>query len=259
MPHKPTVLIVDDDSDMRVYCAKALESEGYRTIVSSNAAAALDALGRHPVKLLITDFQLGPPTPRLAGHSRSQPVLTGVGLMKKALAGYPDLRVVLMSAYGDQLLNTPGMDPKKQPLLRKPFHAESLRLVVNDTLYAQATPSVQQDALPEAVLVPRAHPRFQVNHAVVFTGRVEGQGVVSNLSLGGCHIQSSRLVRPDTYLTVLLTLPDTVQPLKINVAVVRWTRPGVFGLEFRYVERAVHDRLARYLSMLSQSTLARHG
>ena len=254
MHHKPTVLIVDDDSDMRIYCAKALESEGYRTIVASSAAAALDALGRHPVKLLITDFQLGPPTPRLAGHSRSQPVLTGVGLMKKALAGYPDLRVVLMSAYGDQLLNTPGMDPKKQPLLRKPFHAESLRLVVHDTLHAQATPSVQQDAL----LVPRAHPRFQVNHAVVFTGRVNGQGVVSNLSLGGCHIQSSRLVRPDTYLTVLLTLPDIVPPLKVNVAVVRWTRPGVFGLEFRYVEPAVHDRLARYLSMLSQFTHTRH-
>ncbi|HKN86577.1 MAG TPA: PilZ domain-containing protein [Nitrospiraceae bacterium] len=258
MRHKPTVLIVDDDSDMRVYCAKALESEGYRTIVSSNAAAALDALGRQPINLLITDFLLGPPVPRLAGHPRSRPVLTGVGLMQKALAGYPDLRVVLMSAYGDQLLHTPGMDPKKQPMLRKPFHAESLRLVVHEALHVQATPAAQQDALPEAVLVPRAHPRFQVNHAVIFTGRVEGQGVVSNLSLGGCHIQSSHLVRPDTYLTVLLTLPDIVQPLKINVAVVRWTRPGVFGLEFRYVEQSVRERLARYLSMLSQCTHANH-
>ena len=253
MLHKPTVLIVDDDSDMRLYCAKALEGEGYRTIVSSNATAALDALGRQPVRLLITDFQLGPPAPRLAGHPRSRPVLTGVGLMQKALAVYPDLRVVLMSAYGDRLVNTPGIDPTKQPLLRKPFHAESLRLIVHDVLHAPAMPPAQQDVFPSAALVPRAHPRFQVNHAVVFTGRVEGQGVVSNLSLGGCHIQSSCLVRPDTYLTVLLMLPDLVQPLKINAAVVRWIRLGTFGLEFRYVEQPIRERLARYLSMLNQS------
>jgi CheY-like chemotaxis protein len=251
MRHEPTVLIVDDDSDMRLYCAKALESEGYRTVVSSNAAAALDMLGRRSISLLITDFHLGPPTPRLAGGRRSQPVLNGVGLAQKAVAAYPGLRVVFMSAYGEELLRIKGVDPANQPLLRKPFHAESLRLVVHDALQAHATSSAQQAAVP--VLIPRAHPRFPVNHAVVFTGRVDGHGIVSDLSLGGCHIQSPCVVRPDTYLTVLLTLPDIVQPLKINVAVVRWTRPGVFGLEFRYLELPVRERLARYVSMLSQS------
>ena len=254
MRHEPTVLIVDDDSDMRLYCAKALESEGYRTVVSSNAAAALDVLGRRSVSLLITDFHLGPPAPRLAGSRRFQPVLNGVGLAQKAVAAYPDLRVIFMSAYGEELLRTKGVDPANQPLLRKPFHAESLRLVVHDVLQTRAMPSAQHAAAaPAPVLIPRAHPRFPVNHAVVFTGRVDGHGMVSNLSLGGCHIQSSCVVRPDTYLTVLLTLPDIVQPLKINVAVVRWTRPGVFGLEFRYLELRVRERLARYVSMLSQS------
>jgi CheY-like chemotaxis protein len=253
MRHEPTILIVDDDSDMRLYCAKALESEGYCTVVSSNAAAALDALGRRPVSLLITDFHLGPPTPRLASSRRSQPVLNGVGLAQKAVAAYPGLRVVFMSAYGEELLRTKGINPANQPLLRKPFHAESLRLVVHDALHARATPSAQQAAVPVPVLIPRAHPRFPVHHAVVFTGRVDGHGIVSDLSLGGCHIQSPCVVRPDTYLTVLLTLPDIVQPLKINVAVVRWTRPGVFGLEFRYLELPVRERLARYVSMLSQS------
>lgn len=253
MRHEPTILIVDDDSDMRLFCAKALESEGYRTVVSSNAATALDALGRQSVSLLITDFQLGPPASRLAGSRRSQPVLNGVGLAQKAVAAYPGLHVVFMSAYGDELLSRKGVDPAKQPLLRKPFHAESLRRVVRDALQARAMPSAQQAAPPAPMLVPRAHPRFHVNHAVVFTGRVDGHGVVSNLSLGGCHIQSACVVRSDTYLTVLLTLPDIVQPLKINVAVVRWTRPGAFGLEFRYVELPVRERLARYLSMLSQS------
>jgi two-component system, cell cycle response regulator CpdR len=252
MRHEPTVLIVDDDSDMRLYCAKALESEGYQTVVSSNAAAALETLARRPVSLLITDFQLGPPIPRLAGHPRSQPILTGVGLMQKALAVYPGLRVVFMSAYGDRLLSAKGIDPTKQPLLRKPFHIESLRRVVREAMQAPAPALTEQAVRPAAVIVPRAHPRFQVHHGVVFTGQVDGLGVVSNLSLGGCYIESPYVVQPDTYLTVLLTLPDTVQPLKVNVAVVQWTRPGAFGLEFRYIEQPIRERLAHYLSVLGQ-------
>lgn len=41
-----TVVIVDDDSDMRLYCAKALQSERYTTVLSSNASTALEMLGQ---------------------------------------------------------------------------------------------------------------------------------------------------------------------------------------------------------------------
>jgi hypothetical protein len=105
------------------------------------------------------------------------------------------------------------------------------------------------EAMPFSALIARAHPRFQVSRAVLFSGRVDGHGTVSNLSLNGCQIQSSCIVRPDTYLTLLLSLPDA--PLKIRVAAVRWNRPAGFGVEFRYVEAAIRERLAQYLSTLS--------
>ncbi len=54
---------------------------------------------------------------------------------------------------------------------------------------------------------------------------------------------------PDTYLTLLLSLPDA--PLKINVAVVRWGPPSVFGVKFQYVEATIHERFAQYLSTLN--------
>ena len=147
MPHEPphTVLIVDDDSDMRLYCAKALESEGYQTMLSSNASGALDLLRRQSVSLLLTDFQLGPAALRLAG-GRPELALTGVGLMELAQASYPSLPVVFMSAYGDQLASTRGFDHGERPLLRKPFQAESLRRVVRDALQKAALPAVQSIA-----------------------------------------------------------------------------------------------------------------
>lgn len=248
--HAPTVLIVDDDSDMRLYCAKALQSEGYATVSTSNASTALEVLGRRQVDLLLTDFQLGPSAFRLSERSRPKLCLTGVELMELALESHPGLPVVFISAYGDQMMATKGLDTGKQPLLRKPFQAESLRRVVTETLQKDATVPTSAVA-PGSLLVPRAHPRFQVNHAVLFTGRADGHGTVSNLSLNGCQVQSSCMVRPDSYLTLLLSLPDG--PLKINVAVVRWNRPGLFGVEFRYVEATIRERLSHYLSTLSRS------
>jgi PilZ domain len=147
-------------------------------------------------------------------------------------------------------LSIRGFDAGRPPLARKPFQVESLRRVVRGTLDKGATP-VTSEAMPVPELMTRAHPRFQVRHAVLFSGRVDGHGTVSNLSLNGCQIQSSCMVRPDTYLTLLLSLSDA--PLKINVAVVRWNRPGVFGVEFRYVEATIRERLAQYLSTLNAS------
>ena len=248
--HSRTVLIVDDDSDMRLYCAKALQSEGYGIVSTSNASTALAVLGRQPVDLLLTDFQLGPSVFRLSERSRPEPSITGVGLMELALVSNPGLPVVFISAYGEQMMATKGFDAGKQPLLRKPFQAESLRRIVTETLQKDATVPASA-VVPVPPLIPRGHPRFQVNHAVLFTGRVDGHGAVSNLSLNGCQVQSSCMVRPDTYLTLLLSLPDA--PLKINVAVVRWNRPGVFGVEFRYVEATIRERLNQYLATLNRS------
>jgi CheY-like chemotaxis protein len=249
--HGSTVLIVDDDSDMRLYCAKALESEGYATVLSGNGQAALEVLGRQPIGLLITDFQLAPSSLRLVGGPRRAPVLNGIGLVQRALASHPALRVIFISAHGEQVLATKGFDASKIPLLRKPFNAESLRRVVQDALQEGMTPVTRQ-VMPTPALIPRRHPRFQVAQAAVFSGGADGEGMVKNLSIGGCQIQSSCMVPLDTYLTLLITLPDARQPFKINVAVVRWARPGVFGLEFRHVERHIHERLAKYLSTLDR-------
>lgn len=241
------ILIVDDDSDMRLFCAKVLESEGYTTMGVNSGSAALEVIREQQIDLLLTDFQLGPPSLRLVTERRRIPVLNGFHLMQKSLLSHPTLPVVFISAYGKQLLAANGFNPTEQPFLQKPFNADALRRVVKDTLTNAASKPMPP---PQPALSPRAYPRFQVNHAVAFYGPVNGDGMVKNLSLRGCEVQSSCIVRPDTYLTLVLTLPGDLKPLKVNVAVVRWVHPGRFGMEFRYVEQGVSDRLEHYLSTL---------
>jgi DNA-binding NtrC family response regulator len=57
--HAPTVLIVDDDNDMRLYCAKVLQSEGYATVSTSNASTVHQVLGRRPVDYFSPIIDLG--------------------------------------------------------------------------------------------------------------------------------------------------------------------------------------------------------
>jgi two-component system response regulator (stage 0 sporulation protein F) len=240
------ILIVDDDSDTRLFCTKALQSEGYTTITAANGVAALEVIREQQIDLMLTDFQLAPPVLRLMDSRRRLPFLNGIGLMQKALLSHPNLPVVFISAHGKQLLAANGVDPLKQPLLQKPFNADALRHTVKEVLALAASKPVA----PTPTVTQRAYPRFQVNHAVTFCGPVIGEGVVKNLSLGGCEIQSSCIIRPDTYLTLLLAFPKELKPLKINVAVVRWARSGGFGVEFRHVEKQISDSLAHYFSTL---------
>lgn len=241
------ILIVDDDSDMRLFCTNVLESEGYTTMSVTNGSAALQVIREQEIDLLLTDFQLGPPSLRLVKSRPRVPVLNGVSLMQKSLLFHPTLPVIFISAYGRQLLSANGFDPSKQPLLQKPFNADALRRIVKETLKNAPSLPVPHS---QPVMTPRAFPRFQVNHAVSFSGSVKGEGTVKNLSLRGCEVQSSCMIRPDTYVTLVLALPGDLRPLKINVAVVRWAHPGRFGLEFRYVEQEINDRLTHYLSTL---------
>jgi two-component system cell cycle sensor histidine kinase/response regulator CckA len=59
------VLVVDDDSAVRMLVARALESSGYAVIVAGDGAQALELLERRGagIHLVLTDIQM----PRLGG------------------------------------------------------------------------------------------------------------------------------------------------------------------------------------------------
>ncbi len=76
--------------------------------------------------------------------------------------------------------------------------------------------------------------RFPVRFRSSFTSLniVGGDGNVVDLSLRGCRVESQTAVKPGTSLEVRIETLDDEPPLKIQEAVVRWSRPQHFGLEF---------------------------
>lgn len=80
----------------------------------------------------------------------------------------------------------------------------------------------------------RKTPRFPVRFRSSFTSLniVGGDGSIVDLSLRGCRVDSSIKVRPGTSLEVRIQTSEEEPPLKIQEAVVRWSRGQEFGLEF---------------------------
>ncbi len=107
-----TVLVADDDEQIRSLVWEFLAFEGFRVLPARNGHEALEVLGRHgdSVDLLLADVVM----PRLGGRD----------LALRACELLPHLHVLFMSGYGDNL--DFRADFPEATVLEKPFQAEHL-------------------------------------------------------------------------------------------------------------------------------------
>ena len=122
-----TVLVVEDDSDVRAYTVELLRELGYRVIEAQDGAAALNFLERpdRSVQLLLTDVVM--------------PSMSGRELAEAARRANPSLRVLFMSGYpkGHHIGGRPsraGNRPRAQTVLLCAAFDESQRIARSLTM-----------------------------------------------------------------------------------------------------------------------------
>lgn len=118
-----TVLVCEDDDNVRAYTVEVLRELGYRVIEAGDGPAALAAIDAEPssIDLLFTDVVL----PR---------GMTGAVLAAEAAQKRPDLKVLFTSGYARNAIVHHGrLDPGVQ-LLPKPFTYTDLAAKVRDML-----------------------------------------------------------------------------------------------------------------------------
>jgi hypothetical protein len=102
----------------------------------------------------------------------------------------------------------------------------------------------------------RKSPRFDVNFGSTFAGEtLAGQGTITNLSVGGCSIESKIPLPAQSMVGLQIQLPDSHWPLEITEAIVRWVRGNTFGLEFQTLSEPDAARLQQLLFDLDQGPL----
>ncbi|HKT34493.1 MAG TPA: PilZ domain-containing protein [Nitrospira sp.] len=98
----------------------------------------------------------------------------------------------------------------------------------------------------------RKNPRFPVRFRSSFTSLniVGGDGNITDLSLRGCRVESPTEVRSGTSLELRIHMSEDEPPLKIQEAVVRWSRGQQFGVEFATLEPEEWARLQHTVTRL---------
>jgi CheY-like chemotaxis protein len=105
-PTRATIMVVDDEAEVRMIVAEFLEDSGYNVLQADGGAEALRMLQiASDVELLITDIRM--------------PDMSGLELADIATAFRPDLKVILISGYfiAQQV---------QRRFLRKPFRMREL-------------------------------------------------------------------------------------------------------------------------------------
>jgi nitrogen-specific signal transduction histidine kinase/CheY-like chemotaxis protein len=116
-----TVLVVEDDPDVRLVTVSRLEGLGYRVKIAVDGAAALDVLGRSPeVQLALVDVVM---PGGMDGHALADEI------EKRA----PGVRIVLTSGYSPRM--AAGGERTSRPFLPKPASRAQVAQAVHRALH----------------------------------------------------------------------------------------------------------------------------
>ncbi|MGJ8605248.1 MAG: hybrid sensor histidine kinase/response regulator [Marivita sp.] len=132
IPPQPTrsgdgvVLLVEDEAPVRAFASRALAHRGFTVIEANSAEDALHLLKDPDLKVdvFVTDVVM--------------PGLDGPSWVRKARADRPDVPVVFMSGYAEDVFKSQGALIEASTFLAKPFSLTDLTTIVNQQLH---TPS----------------------------------------------------------------------------------------------------------------------
>jgi CheY-like chemotaxis protein len=120
-----TVLIVEDEEEVRALACEFLSSAGYSVLTANDGVEALEVYDRlgSSIQLLLTDVVM--------------PKMRGTELAQKLKARHPNLKVVYMSGYLEKDASS-GQIFEKENVLQKPFSRDSLICKINEAFQSKA-------------------------------------------------------------------------------------------------------------------------
>ena len=113
-PGGETILLVEDDDDVRFLLSSILKADGYSVMQAKDGEQALEVTASCavPIQLVLTDLQM--------------PKLGGRGLVERLLTAHPGMKAVFMSGFGQEDFPEALAHGLPVSFLEKPFMPKSL-------------------------------------------------------------------------------------------------------------------------------------
>jgi two-component system response regulator (stage 0 sporulation protein F) len=117
---KEKILIVDDQFGIRLLLNEVLQKEGYQTFQAANGVQALDIVTKHSPDLVLLDMKI--------------PGMDGIEILKRMKVIDQDIRVIIMTAYGELDMIQEAKDLGALTHFAKPFDIDDIRTAVRTHL-----------------------------------------------------------------------------------------------------------------------------
>jgi len=117
---KKSVLIVDDEPDIRDVLAIALQDMGYLTLEAENAAQAFDIFQADNPQIVVTDIKM--------------PGGDGIELLRKIKHENPETEVIMITGHGDMNLAIRSLKYRATDFITKPINVDALEIAIRRAL-----------------------------------------------------------------------------------------------------------------------------
>ena len=119
MTLQETILLVDDDEDIRTIIKDRLDKLGYNVMTAGNGQEALNSIDRHEPDVMILDLQM--------------PVMDGMEVIRR-LKDNPQLPIIVLTAFGTIENAVAAMKAGAFDFVTKPFTPDHLDIVIKKAL-----------------------------------------------------------------------------------------------------------------------------
>jgi PAS domain S-box-containing protein len=225
-PGTETVLLAEDEVNLRYLARQFLEKQGYTVLEAADGARAMEIAAAHPgtIHLLLTDVIM--------------PGMNGRELAQRITKIRPQTKVLYMSGYTENVIGHNGTLDAGVRLLQKPFTLRELKIKVRevlDSLPASREMDVPVRAVRDLVAqtggqAPHSRaPRFQVQVPLKYRRLDEEKwhdGETRDISRSGLLFQAGEanqpnLLQPNVQLEINLVLPAEIAGLSPTEVVCR--------------------------------------
>jgi len=217
-PGTETILLVEDETNLRYLARQFLEKEGYRVIDASDGMVAMQIAVAHEgvIHLLLTDVIM--------------PGMNGRELAQRIVEMRPNVKVLYMSGYTENVIGRNGTLDAGVRLLQKPFTLRDLKSKVREVLdsipmHAEAamTAHTETGHVAQAQNSSRAQ-RFHLNLPLKYR-RIDEEtwhvGQTKNISRSGLLFQAEDFLQPNVILEINLVLPAEIAGLSPTEVICR--------------------------------------
>ena len=199
---EPRVLIVDDDRAILKVLASQLAQDGIRTFEAESGEQALALLDSQPVDVVLTDLRM--------------PGMDGMTLLTRIARSWPEVPVIVLTAYGSIQLAVETMKAGAADFIIKPFDRDEVLFVVRKVFTSvgrnqySAAPESQRSLLGDSGAMAEVRDTIRRAAAGVATVLIRGEtGTGKELVANAVHQQSRRTAKPFVKLNCA-ALPDSL-------------------------------------------------